>query len=192
MPEDASFLSNEPRIAPIVLESARPDQVRRIEAADPALVRLNLVRTVLRNEQLFDVSHPLGCHLLRNASLPFRDREILICRIAWLNASQYVFTQHVRVSKSAGMTDEEIADIKAGSQAPVWSDFDRALLEAVEQLRSQNAITYDTWATLSTKYDEKQLIELIVLVGQYNTNSWLTNALQIQLEEGVVPQSMSR
>jgi hypothetical protein len=33
---------------------------------------------------------------------------------------------------------------------------------------------------------------LSVLVGHYNTNSWLTNALQIQLEEGVVPQSMSR
>ena len=192
MSEDISSPSTEPRITPVLPETATPEQIKHMETVEPALVRLNFVRTMLQNEPLYSVWGPLGSHLLRNSTLPFRDREILITRTAWLNASQYIFSQHVRVSKSAGLTDEEIERLKVGSLALGWSDFDRALLEAVEQLRSQSMISDTTWATLESKYDVNQFIELIVVIGQYNTNSWLTNALRVQLDEWVAPQSVSR
>ncbi len=149
-----------------------------------------MVRTFAVNPKLAEAWNPFASYVLRTSTLPPREREILILRIGWLNQSQYEFTQHVLVGKAAGLKDEEIERVKAGADAPGWSTFDTALVRAADQLRGNASIDDAVWEVLKTRYDEKQLMDVVVTVGQYNLISWYLNALGTPLEAGVVGHPM--
>jgi hypothetical protein len=70
-----------------------------------------------------------------------------------------------------------------GSTAPGWSDHDATILRGVEELLSQQAICDQTWAALAKSWDEPQLIEFSMLVGQHVATAMLQNALRIRLTD---------
>jgi hypothetical protein len=72
----------------------------------------------------------------------------------------------------------------AGSAAPGWGEHDRAVLCAVEELLGNAMISDETWAILAKTYDERQLIELPILVGQYLGVAYLQNSARVVLPEG--------
>ena len=117
--------------------------------------------------------------------MPARDREMLILRIGWLCQAKYEFGQHTLNGKEVGLTDEEILRITKGPDAPGWSEFDAALIQAADELYNDAIISDATWNTLSERYDEKQLMDVVFTVGQYNLVSWALNSFGVQLEEGV-------
>lgn len=41
-----------------------------------------------------------------------------------------------------------------------------------------------TWASLAERYDERQLIELVIVIGQYQTIAYYQSSLRISLHEG--------
>jgi 4-carboxymuconolactone decarboxylase len=173
------------------METATPEQKRFLESQDPSLARLNVVRTFSVNPKLADAWQPFAFYVLRTSTLPPHDREVLILRIGWLNQSQYEFTQHVRVAKGVGLTDADIERIKAGPDAPGADPFDAALVRAVDQLRSKSFVDDSVWAILKSRYDEKQLMDVVVTVGQYNLVSWYLNTLGTPFEKGVTGLPMS-
>lgn len=181
---------NPPRIMPVSTADATPEQKKFLDAQDPSLGRLNVVKSFARNPKLAEAWMPFARYILRNSSLPPREREILILRIGWLNQSQYEFTQHVRVGKTAGLTDDEITRITQGADAPGWSAFDVALMRAADQLHAKSVIDDAVWNTLKSRYDENQMADVVVTVGQYNLVSWYLNTLGTPFEEGVTPYPM--
>ena len=58
-------------------------------------------------------------------------------------------------SKSAdgALAGERIEQVKAGPDHPAWSDFDRALLRAADELHDDSCISDATWAELRAAYD---------------------------------------
>jgi alkylhydroperoxidase family enzyme len=74
--------------------------------------------------------------------------------------------------------------VTRGSTAPGWSDHDRAILRAVEELRADAMISDATWSVLAGDLDDRQLIELVMLIGQYETVAYYQNALRLRLREG--------
>ena len=53
--------------------------------------------------------------------------------------------------------------------------------------RLQQRISADTWEALAGELDERQLIELCVLVGQYHLVAFMLNAVGVQPEPGLEP-----
>lgn len=41
-----------------------------------------------------------------------------------------------------------------------------------------------TWQELAARFDEQQLIELLVLVGQFTATAYFQNSLRLRLEKG--------
>ena len=181
---------NPPRLAPVSDATATPEQKKFLDAQDPALRRLNVVKSFARNPKLAETWTPFAGYVLRNSSLPPRDREILILRMGWLNQSQYEFTHHVRVGKAAGLTDDDVARITQGADAPGWTEFEAALMRAADQLHTKSVIDDAVWRTLKGRYDENQLMDVVVTIGQYNLVSWYLNALGTPLEDGVTQYPM--
>jgi len=70
-----------------------------------------------------------------------------------------------------------------GSSAPGWSKHDRAIVRAMEELHFDSMITDDTWADLQEFYNDKKLIELVILAGQYKTVAYYQNSLRLPLPE---------
>jgi alkylhydroperoxidase family enzyme len=124
-------------------------------------------------------------YILRANSLSPRDREILILRIGWLCNSEYEWAQHVRLGKAIGLTDDDISRICDGPTAEGLSKHDRLLLLAVEELRGDAMISDTTWAGLSKSYNQKQMMDVVFTVGQYNLVSMALNSFGVQLDEGL-------
>ena len=68
---------------------------------------------------------------------------------------------------------------------PGWSDFDARLLRAADELHNDAVISDATWAKLAERYDDKQLIEVCMVVGQYHLVSFTLNSLGVEREPGV-------
>lgn len=145
----------------------------------------NLYAMMAHNPGVTKLFKPLSSFFGMHGLLPARDREIAILRIAWLNQLPFVWGEHVRLAHDpVGLTTEEIERITEGSGAAGWSDHDRAVLSAVEELKAQSDIADDTWAVLSRTWNDGQLVELPLLVGQYQMLGYAQKVLRYPLWEG--------
>lgn len=173
-----------PRIPPLPPEG-------RDDVADELMSQVGLTRTVnifatlVRHPGLFRRWMPFGGKLLAGR-LPARERELLILRTGWLCQAEYEWAQHVPIGTAAGLTAAEIERIKEGPDAEGWSPFDAVLLRAADELHADSCITDATWAALAERYDEKQLIEVPMVVGHYHLVSFTLNSLGVPLEDGAV------
>lgn len=167
-----------PRLPPMDPDDMDPEL--RLTFGDGPV--LNIFRTLAHHPKLMKRWLVFGNHVLAKSTLPPRERELVILRVGWLCRAEYEWAQHVVIAKGSGVTDEEIARIPEGPDAPGWSDLDRALLRATDELRSDAFVTDATWKALATHLDTKQLVDLLFTVGQYNLVSMVLNTLGVQLE----------
>ena len=114
--------------------------------------------------------------------LPPRDRKLAILRTGWLCQAPYEFGEHVAQARRMGFTAEEIEAIIAGSEAPEWEDHERAILAAVEELHANSMVSDATWSQLAGRFDDHQMFELLVLVGQFTATAYFQNSLRLRLE----------
>jgi 4-carboxymuconolactone decarboxylase len=174
---------NEPRLQPLDEADWDPDIADRIRTLGPNPP--NVIRTLAHHPKLYKRWAVFGNHIMTSSTLPPREREILMLRIGWLCRSAYEFGQHTLIGRQCGLNDEEIFAITRGPGAPGWTDHERALLTAVDELKADAHISGPTWAELSKTYSTEQLLDLVFTVGQYNMVSMALNTLGVQLDPGV-------
>jgi alkylhydroperoxidase family enzyme len=126
-------------------------------------------------------------HVATGSTLQARDRELLILRIAWLREAEYEYLQHVILGMRAGLTEAELARIPDGPEDAAWSEEDADLLRASDELYADACISAATWARLAQRYNEQQLLDIVFLVGCYETVAMMMKTVAIPLEEGVPP-----
>jgi alkylhydroperoxidase family enzyme len=143
-----------------------------------------IMRTLLRHPNLFLRHTDTGIQLLTQGALASRDRELAILRIAWLCRAPYEWGEHVHIAKKVGLTSADIERITQGSDVAGWSEHEQAILRATEELHKDAMISDATWVTLSKRLDDRQLIELPVLVGQYQGVAYYQNSLRLRLHDG--------
>jgi 4-carboxymuconolactone decarboxylase len=171
---------DKPRLEPLDREQMDPELAERF-GEGPIL---NIFRTLAHHPKLLKRWLVFGSHLLAKSTLPPRDREIAILRAGYLCRAGYEWAQHVAIAKQAGLSDEEIACIAQGPEAPGFSAAERALLRATDELHEDAFVSDATWAALTEHYDVQQVLDLIFTVGQYHLVSMALNSLGVQLESG--------
>jgi 4-carboxymuconolactone decarboxylase len=139
---------------------------------------------LIRHAELYKAHMEVAKKYLSDCEMDIRDRELAILRIAWLSRAPFEWGSHVKIGKRNGITSEEIERLIEGSSAPGWSKRDRAIIRAVEELHTDSMITDDTWSDLQAVYNDKKLIELVILAGQYKTVAYYQNSLRLPLPKG--------
>jgi 4-carboxymuconolactone decarboxylase len=177
-----------PRISPLPPEGREP----RTEELLASLrgfngTELNIFSTLARHPKLLKQWSAFGGTLLYGGTLAPRERELLILRTGYLCRSPYEWGQHVAIGQAAGLTDDEIARVAAGPEADGWSTDDAVLLRAADELHRDHRIGDATWAALAARYDEQQLIEVCMLVGQYHLVAFTLNSLGVEPESDDFP-----
>ena len=145
----------------------------------------NIFRTFANYPQLAKRWMVFANHILFKSELSARDREIAILRIGWLCQSGYEWGQHVIIGKAAGLTDEEIASIKQGETADCWSQHEKFIIRAVDELRADAFVSDETWAGLAETYSSRQLMDLVFTCGQYQLVSMALNSFGVQLDDDI-------
>ena len=169
-----------PRLDPLPDEALDPE-VRERFGDGPIL---NIFRTLSHHPKLLKRWLVFGNHVLQKSSLDPRDREILILRIGWLCRAGYEWGQHVVIARRVGLSDDEIERIADGAEAPGWNAREAALLRASDELHADAFVADATWKELAEYYDERQLLDILFTVGQYNMVSMVLNSLGVQPEPG--------
>ena len=178
---------SEPRIRPTGDEEWTPEQAELMAPLVERGADFNIFRTMVREPAAFRAFMAWGNYILSRANaLPAREREIAILRTGWLCRAGYEWAQHAAIGRRVGLSDAEIEAIKAGAEAPGWSEADAAILAACDELHRDQFITNPTWARLAAHFDEKQRADLVYTVGQYTQVSMLLNRFGVQPDEGLV------
>ena len=105
---------------------------------------------------------------------------LVILRVASVRGCDYEFEHHVRLGKRAGVTAADVERVRAGSTADGWSDHERLLLAVTEELLGTRDLGDTTWAELRAAYDERRVIELLLLVGHYDMLATTINTLRVE------------
>lgn len=140
--------------------------------------------TLAHQPAFFEAYMQLGITAMGSATLGLRERELLILRTGWLCGAPYQFGEHVISGKAAGLDGDDIERIKQGSSASGWSDADRSLLAAAEELHADAMISEATWASLAAWLAPGELIELMMIVGHYHLTAFIQNSLRFGLNPG--------
>jgi 4-carboxymuconolactone decarboxylase len=112
-----------------------------------------------------------------------RLREIVIVRVAHLNRTAYVFNQHVpQLSAPEGLTDQECDSLKDWRSADSFSARERAALAYTDAMTRDVAVPDEVFEALRPHFNERQLVELSVLIGLYNMHTRVFSALRIDPE----------
>ena len=182
----AQVVGDGPRVAPLAQAEMSAEDLRLcIEVREGVGVREHSVipeymRTMIKHPGIFGPHMVMGAAIFRGV-IPARERELAVLRLAWLSRAPYEWGEHVDISQRYGVTPEEVERVTQGSSAPGWSKLDAAILRGTEELLGDHAIADATWATLAQSWNEAQLIEFPMMVGQYVATGYVQNSLRMAL-----------
>jgi alkylhydroperoxidase family enzyme len=174
--------SAEPAAAQLFDAEAAEPRIAPLESSESPL---NVVKTMANHPKLAEAWMGFASYILGDNTLPVRDRELLILRTAFLRGAEYEWGHHARLASQAGVSEEEILRVMKGGEAAGWSSFDRALLRAADELQRNAYISDRTWAYLDARYDDKQLMDVVFTVGQYNLVSMALKTFRVPMDEGL-------
>jgi 4-carboxymuconolactone decarboxylase len=175
-----------PRIAP--LAPPYPDELGALlkKMTPPEAPEiLALFRVLAVNPALAERSMPWGGYLLgRKATLPLRDREIVILRVCARCEAEYEWGVHwAAFAQAAGLGEREReALVSADAALDGLAPRDRLLVELADALHDKADVDDALWQALSDQWSEPQRIELLMLAGWYHAISYLCKVARVPLE----------
>ena len=143
---------------------------------------LNALGTLAHHPELTRAFNTFNGYVLFASTLSPRDRELLVLRVAAVRDADYEWAQHVILAGDAGLTESEVEGIAEGAEASGWSDSDRAMVRAVDELVHDAKISDATWATLSKRLDTQQLMDLVFTVGAYDLLAMAFRSFGVELD----------
>jgi alkylhydroperoxidase family enzyme len=141
----------------------------------------NVFTTLARHRRLFRRWLRFAGTLMPGGLLPRADSELVILRVAHNCGSEYEWRHHERLGALAGLGADDIARVREGASAAGWTSRQTLLLRAADELHSPaRALSDELWSELATELDERELIELCMLIGHYEMLAMTLNSLRVQ------------
>ena len=142
----------------------------------------NLFLTMARHRGLFRGWLRFASRMMPGGKLSRHESELVILRVAHLAGSRYEFEHHVRLGKRAGVTEEEIAAVADPARGYGWAPRTGSILRAVDRLHAERDLHDDAWADLRHHLNERECIELLLLVGHYEMLATFLRTLRVPLD----------
>lgn len=116
--------------------------------------------------------------------LPATTREKIILRVAWNCRSRYEWAQHLQLAQKVGVADADILQLTQPVER-IAEPYLAALMAACDSLCAKEAITDEVWAALAQAHSEKELVEILVLVGHYEMVAGVLINANVPLEPAI-------
>lgn len=142
----------------------------------------HLFTALAQHKRLFWSWLPFSGVLLYRGRLPKQDTEVAILRVGHLRGCAYELQQHRRLALRRGVDETTQAEVFAWPNGDGLSERTRALLTGVDELVINRTVTEQTWQLLGQYLDRPQLIEFVILVGQYDALAMTLTTLGVPLD----------
>ena len=145
---------------------------------------LNIYKLLLHSPPLASVWFDLFNAARWKTKISGRLREIVIIRIAYVNRAQYCLVQHIpELALADDMTLAECDALTDWRATSLFSESERAALAFTDAMTRDIRVPDDVFADLRRHFDERQIVELSVLIGAYNMHTRVQEALQLDREK---------
>lgn len=152
------------------------------------MAELSVFQIALKNPPVAKALNDQLHALLQQGQLDARLRELVIMRIGWTTGSVYEWTQHWRVARRIGMTEDDILGVREWRNHAGYGPIERAVLAATDETLADGVISRGVWDDLRRLLDDDAvLFELVVAIGNWRLFSSLLRSLEVPLEDGVLP-----
>jgi 4-carboxymuconolactone decarboxylase len=112
-----------------------------------------------------------------------RLREIVIVRVGYLNRTAYVVKQHVpELTAPEGLSQVECDALADWRKSRFFNGRERAALAYADAMTRDVAVSNGVFDALRPYFNERQIVELTVLIGTYNMHTRVFMALKIDPE----------
>jgi alkylhydroperoxidase family enzyme len=178
----------EPRIKPLEppYEPATEEMLRKWMPPGAAIEPLALFRTLTVHPDLSSRMRPLGAGILGHGLVEPRERELLILRTCARAGAEYEWGVHATAfGPLVGLGEDEL-DATWHADADAFADADQPLIRLADELHDTATVSDKLWAELSGRYDDPQLLELVVICGWYRLIAYAIHAAR------VTPESWAR
>ncbi len=144
--------------------------------------RFHLMDVIGQHKLLLIAWLPYSGVLLNWGKLSRRDAELVILRVGHLRDCEYELQQHRRLARTRGLDDDTQARIFEGPDAEGLTDKQRILMTATDEFVITRSMSPETWSSLASHLDRKQLIEFCMLASQYDGLAATMATLKIPLD----------
>jgi len=113
-----------------------------------------------------------------------RLRELALMRTGFASGSQFVFSQHCKVARREGVSDEQIQAIPSWTTSDVFDAAERAVLAYTDELVLADGRVQDaTFMVLGSHLSEIEIIEVTYAVASYKLHALMCRALRLEYDD---------
>ena len=113
-------------------------------------------------------------------------REIVTLTIAKICNCQYVWTHHVESAKETGVRNEVIEAIRQGGPPRRLLPKESVYIQFTRELLEDKQIRNTTYSAVEHLLGQQATIDLVIIIGYYTMLCLSINALEVNLEDGIV------
>ena len=144
---------------------------------------INIYRMLLNSPALAESWFNHSNAVRWKTTLEGRLREIVIIRMGHLTHAAYVLRQHVpALALADGLSLPECDALADWLGTEFFSPSERAALAYADVMTQHIVVPDDVFAEVARHFDARQIVELTVLIGTYNMNARVLQALELDLE----------
>jgi alkylhydroperoxidase family enzyme len=111
-------------------------------------------------------------------------RELGQTRAGWLNGSQFVYSQHCKSCRGAGMSEEKISAIKEWQVADCFNEKERTLLAYADYLVLQRGrVPEAVFVKLKSLFSEEEILEFTYITCMYDMHAVMSKALRLEYDD---------
>jgi len=121
-----------------------------------------------------------GEYVRYEVTFPGRTRELVILGVA--RSIEYAWIHHYPHALKAGVTADELKQLKAGTLASTLSDSEKAAVRYGQEFANLGNVSDETFAALKKHFSERQITDLTLLAAYFIALGSTINAFRIELE----------
>jgi alkylhydroperoxidase family enzyme len=109
-------------------------------------------------------------------------RELAIIRTGIVGDSKFEYSQHLKVARTVGVSEEKLAAMKGWTTSDLFSPVERAVMAATDEILSRNLVEDATFAALQKHLSDAEILELFVVIGLWRMHGLIVRALHLEYD----------
>jgi alkylhydroperoxidase family enzyme len=170
---------------PLLEENQHPElaeSISKIKGARGGRL-INIYRLMLHSPALANAWFDLNQAVRYGTEIDGQSREIAVIRVAILNNVAYVQNAHgPAYALKEGLTPEQVTAIADWRPSKLFSEPQRALLAYTDAMTREIDVPDNVFADVRKHFNERQTVELSMLIGAYNMLTRFLKALKVDPE----------
>jgi len=178
------------RFKPLTWDDMTPAQHKMVEdlVAGPRSGADGPFNVLLRSPEMGNIAQQFGAATRFNPTMPRKLNELAIIITGRYWTAQYEWIAHKRAALAAGLNPAIVDAIQNGRRPTGMAKDEEAVYTFCTELLQTKQVGDATFAAAKTAVGEKGVVDLIGVMGWYQTVSMLLNVDRYPLPEGQQPE----